>query len=265
VKLRGLWWWIDRWRKSTAYTDMTLEEQGAYRNLLDDAALRGGALPNDEHALAKACGDPRRWRRVRPKVMARFTLQADGWHNATLDEVLRESERRANKQAAYRQRRGPPSGNDVGNVAGNGVGNPWQHTVNLIETDTDPEKVFVRSSEGNPKGEPTPPLDLWLEQLQSDYPQQRVTFSYLTSSAFFEVFQKDSRAPAEVWAQMRTNLENQKRGYEWRVKGMVPKLDKWLRDGCWKQQHDEHPPSTLVTDKTAGTLEAASQILRGKS
>ena len=24
--MRAAWWWIDRWRKSTAYTDMTAEE-----------------------------------------------------------------------------------------------------------------------------------------------------------------------------------------------------------------------------------------------
>jgi len=91
MRLTGLWWWIDRWRKSTAYTDMTLEEQGAYRNLLDEAALRGGPLPNDERVLGKACGDVRRWKKVRPVVMRRFQLRSDGWHNDTLDEVLAKS------------------------------------------------------------------------------------------------------------------------------------------------------------------------------
>ncbi len=91
ARLTGLWWWIDRWRKSTAYTDMTLEEQGAYRNLLDEAALRGGPLPNNEHILGKACGDVRRWRKVRPVLMRRFVLKSDGWHNETLDEVLARS------------------------------------------------------------------------------------------------------------------------------------------------------------------------------
>ena len=58
MQLNALWWWIDRWRKSTAYMDMTLEEQGAYRNLIDEATLRGGPLPTDERILAKACGEP---------------------------------------------------------------------------------------------------------------------------------------------------------------------------------------------------------------
>ena len=102
MRATALWWWIDRWRKSTAYTDMSLEEQAAYRNLLDEAALRGGPLPNNERTLAKACGDARRWPKLRGIVLARFHLEADGWHNDTLDDVIRESKRRAERQRRYR-------------------------------------------------------------------------------------------------------------------------------------------------------------------
>jgi uncharacterized protein YdaU (DUF1376 family) len=106
MKLRGLLWWIDRWRKSTAFTDLTLEEQGAYRNLLDEAWLRGGPLPTDERALAKACGDATRWRKVRPKVMKRFRQAEDGWRNDTLDKVLKRSVNQADRQQRYRDRHG---------------------------------------------------------------------------------------------------------------------------------------------------------------
>ena len=102
MRLTGLWWWIDRWRKSSAYTGLTLEEQGAYRNLLDEAALRGGPIPNDEDVLARACGDARRWRRVRQNVIKRFRLTPEGWRNDTLDEVLHESTVRAERQRRYR-------------------------------------------------------------------------------------------------------------------------------------------------------------------
>lgn len=95
--------------------DMTLEQQGAYRNLLDEAHLRGGALPDDDRILAKACGDARAWRRLRPVVMARFQLRADGWHNETLDAVLAETQRRRDKQRDYRNRHGNASGNGQGN------------------------------------------------------------------------------------------------------------------------------------------------------
>ena len=83
---------------------MTLEEQGAYRNLLDEAHLRGGGIPNDERILARACGDPLAWPRVKAAVLARFVLRDDGWHNETGDAVRRQSEARAERQAAYRDR-----------------------------------------------------------------------------------------------------------------------------------------------------------------
>lgn len=108
MKFRAIYWWIDRWRKSTAYTDMTLEEQGAYRNLLDECALRGGALPFNERAIAKASGDAMRWKKVRKVVMERFTKHADGWHNETLDQVLSETHSRAQKQRQRRTGRRPP-------------------------------------------------------------------------------------------------------------------------------------------------------------
>jgi len=101
--MRGLMWWIDRWRKSTAYTDMSLEAQAAYRNLLDEAWLRGGAIPDNEATLARACGDATRWREVRDAVLPRFYRTSDGWRNETLDSVLREAKQRAARQARYRE------------------------------------------------------------------------------------------------------------------------------------------------------------------
>lgn len=121
MRMTALWWWIDRWRNSTAFRDMTLEEQGAYRNLLDDATLRGGALPNDERILAKASGDALAWKRVRRNVMSRFVLTAEGyWRNATLDAVLQEADRRRKKQQHYRNGLGNERGNATGNASGNG-------------------------------------------------------------------------------------------------------------------------------------------------
>lgn len=86
-RMRAAWWWIDRWRKSSAYTGMTLEEQGAYRNLLDELWLRDGVLPTDDRQLANICGDARRWNRVKTNVLARFTLTPAGWRHETHDEV----------------------------------------------------------------------------------------------------------------------------------------------------------------------------------
>jgi uncharacterized protein YdaU (DUF1376 family) len=121
--MNALWWWIDSWRKSTAYTDMTLEQQGAYRNLLDEAWLRGGALPRDPRILAKASGDASRWSRLRNVLLKRFFVGPDQClHNETLDKILKESVRRADKQRAYRARKNGRNGS--GNTAGNKPGSP---------------------------------------------------------------------------------------------------------------------------------------------
>jgi uncharacterized protein YdaU (DUF1376 family) len=138
----ALYWWIDRWRKSSAFMDMTLEEQGAYRNLLDEAHLRGGPLPDDERILAKACGDALSWKRVQIAVMARFELKADGWHNSTLDEVLTESLRRAAKQADYRARK-TKDGNRSGNGRYNGNGNERHNSTASPSPSPSPSLISV--------------------------------------------------------------------------------------------------------------------------
>lgn len=113
MRLDGLFWWIPRWLKSSAKLTMNLEQQGAYRNLLDAAQLRGGVLPDDERVLANACGDPTRWKAIRAAVMPYFVKRKDGWHNETLDEVLAVSVKRAEKQHRYRA-----------SLKGNGGSNP---------------------------------------------------------------------------------------------------------------------------------------------
>src|SRR2546422_11657227 len=91
AKRRAAWWWIDRWRKSTAYTDMTLAQQGAYRNLLDELWLRDGLLPDDDRILAKVSGSAVEWPSVRSSVMQRFYRTTNGWRHETHDEVVRGS------------------------------------------------------------------------------------------------------------------------------------------------------------------------------
>lgn len=107
------------------------------------------------------------------------------------------------------------------------------------------------------------PLDVWFRRLLERYPKQALSTGYLTEDAWNEIFRTDMRPAAVIWDEIQTHLENQKRGYQWRVKGMVPKLEKWLREGLWKQLHDEHPPSAVVSEKTAHTLTAAAAFIRG--
>jgi len=104
VALRGMFWFIDRWRQSQAFMDLTIEEQGAYRNLLDEAWLRGGGIPNDPALLAKASGDPIRWKFIRKNVLRYFENDRGTLRNRTLTTVRRESQMRAERQRNYREK-----------------------------------------------------------------------------------------------------------------------------------------------------------------
>jgi uncharacterized protein YdaU (DUF1376 family) len=149
------WWWIDRWRKSTGYTGLSLEAQAAYRNLLDELWLRDGLLPDDDRVLGNICGDARRWDEVKPAVLAHFTRTVEGWRHPTHDEVAAESQRRRDKQAAYRLRVGNTSGNGIGNTSGNKRPSPSPSPSPSPYTVSDSKiKVVSSASAKGPTHEP---------------------------------------------------------------------------------------------------------------
>jgi uncharacterized protein YdaU (DUF1376 family) len=90
--MRAAWWWIDRWRKSTAYMCMNAEEQGLYRNLLDACWLFPKAIiPDDERTLMMASGgEPEAWARSRKKVLKWMQKVPGGWTNETAKKVIKD-------------------------------------------------------------------------------------------------------------------------------------------------------------------------------
>jgi uncharacterized protein YdaU (DUF1376 family) len=95
--MRAAWWWIDRWRKSTAYIVMSLEQQGIYRNLLDALWLfEDHIIPDNPKVLVAASGgDIEAWTRSGPEVLKWMQRKGGGWTNATALEVIEKSEARA--------------------------------------------------------------------------------------------------------------------------------------------------------------------------
>jgi uncharacterized protein YdaU (DUF1376 family) len=114
--MNAAWWWVDRWRKSTAYYDMTAAEQGVYRNLLDELWLRDGEIPKDERVLAQIGGDFRAWKKVRAAVLSRFYETETGYRHHTHDEICLESKKRAERQRRYRERKRNKTDNVTGDV-----------------------------------------------------------------------------------------------------------------------------------------------------
>lgn len=100
-----------------------------------------------------------------------------------------------------------------------------------------------------------------LKLLQADYPKQRVTFGYKTETAFIEAVHSDHQ-PAATFVLMQANLEHHCASHEWRVKGMAPALDKWLREGLWRREmSDQAPAGEQVAKSTNVTLQAASNLM----
>lgn len=104
--MKAAWWWIDRWRTSSAYNSMTAEERGVYREFLDELWLRDGVLPLDELHLARIAGGADVLERVKAKVLGHFVKTDQGWRNVTHDSVQADSRKRAEKQSRYRNRKG---------------------------------------------------------------------------------------------------------------------------------------------------------------
>lgn len=117
--MRGVFWWVDRWRNSSAFVDMTAEEQALFRNLNDEVWLRDDhVIP--ESSLARASGFPDLWPRLGDRVL-KFMKKVDGgWTIEDSLQVIRESEVRAERQRRYRNKHR----NDGRNADRNATHNP---------------------------------------------------------------------------------------------------------------------------------------------
>src|SRR5262245_15468920 len=96
-----------------------------------------------------------------------------------------------------------------------------------------------------------PPLDRWFGELKAAYPPNAVSSGHLTEQAFVDaVLSKGT--PDVTFTVMFANLEAQKRGQQWAQKRMIPRLDRWLRDGLWEQHHEPidapKPPGESAED-----------------
>lgn len=102
------------------------------------------------------------------------------------------------------------------------------------------------------------PFDQWFGQLHAAYPPKSVSRGPLAEQAFVRALVSHG-TPEATFTVMLLNLDTQKRGAQW-LSGKVPRLDRWLSEGLWEQRHD----APTVTERTAGTLAAAAEILRGE-
>jgi len=103
---------------------MSAEEQGLYRNLIDEVWLREDhIIPDDPKILAKVSGDYEAWEKSGKKILKWMKRVEGGWTNDTALEVIRQSERRAENQKFYRERKKQRNDNTPDNASDNGADN----------------------------------------------------------------------------------------------------------------------------------------------
>lgn len=154
--MRGVFWWVDRWRNSAAYVDMTAEEQALFRNLNDEVWLREDhVIP--ESSLARASGFPDLWPRLGERVL-KFMKKVDGgWTIDDSLQVIRESEFRAERQRRYRNSKRNADRNADRNGRGNEAGNERGNDAQSLDPELDLELEQDQSQKVKPSASPVSP------------------------------------------------------------------------------------------------------------
>jgi hypothetical protein len=105
-------------------------------------------------------------------------------------------------------------------------------------------------------------MDVWMRQLQSTYPAHRVTRGRLTEEAFLDALSTYPAGAHVGWTLMQATLELNKASHEWNVKGMIPRLEKYLRDGLWQNALPTAAPvAERLSKSTLKTASGAAEFL----
>jgi hypothetical protein len=156
---------------------------------------------------------------------------------------------------------------------------PDNHKVSGSETiretfpvDVD-ASVVVDASVSDPKKKGAvvdlPPMDLWARELLALAPPGGKCGWNLVERPLFNAIQEcktqlgalDDR---QAFVFIRDRLEQHGRSHQWRIKGMVKRLDRWLSEGLYLQELSEDAPvADRLSKSTNRTLAAAAEIMRG--
>jgi general stress protein YciG len=231
----------------------------------------GGFIPSDACYSLGFKGNPRKaveallaagyWERaVGGFQVHEYAKRYDDEKAKATKEKRQEAGRKGGLESG-RVRQGKQTEASASSFASDVASPPLDGVLEPLRDGTDRSSSLVlQKVEETDKGDPSCRAEWWAETLEM-YPQNRVMHGFMTQSLFVEIFDRDKRPDADVWKEFRSKLEANKRSHEWRVKGMVPKLENYLRNG-WKQVHDEYPPSALVGQKSSRTLTAVSAIVK---
>lgn len=181
-------------------------------------------------------------------------------HNNSADHV--RTIRATNKENAQKKRGRPQRSESVSESVSESSASSLSGAV--VDTVVVAAGVVVPSSEEKViVAKVIGPRDQWWLWLIQRYPKNRVLNSQRVQDLFNEQFNKDPRSDEDVWRDMSDGLNSQREGHEWRVKGVVPNLDKWLEDGRWRQRHAVAPASARMSKATEVSLTSAAEFIKG--
>ncbi len=95
------------------------------------------------------------------------------------------------------------------------------------------------------RGDPSPPMDQWARELVGLYPPAgRCGWNLVEQPLYSALTLDQSVDVTDAWAALKTRLDAAKRSHQWLVKRMIPRLDRWLRDGLHLQELPADVPSS---------------------
>lgn len=137
---------------------------------------------------------------------------------------------------------------------------PSDETFKVSETETLPETLPETFSEksresrdvavdvvalerGLGKTADPPPMDVWFQRLLTEYPSNRAQRNQRTESVFVQQLLGFKDGPEVAWGVLLANLDANRNSHEWRVKGMIPWLYRYLEEGLWLNALPADPPA----------------------
>jgi hypothetical protein len=153
---------------------------------------------------------------------------------------------------------------DSGSVA-EVVGEPLSENGSLARARTrETANGYRPPANGNKGVQGDVAMDVWWHDLTSRlYPSHRVVRSSRLNTAFIDAMSAYRDGPLVAWDLFKANLDANLHSHEWRVKGMIPSLEKYITEGRWQNVLPADPPvGEQLTAKTNRTLDAAARILK---
>lgn len=123
------------------------------------------------------------------------------------------------------------------------------------------------SEETSVKSVEPPPMDVWARELVNLYPAEgRCGWNMVERPLFKAINDIAEQERVEAWGAwewLKARLEQHKRSHQWRMKGMVKRLDRWLTEGLFNAELPEQASvADQLSPKTSRNAAAVAEIMR---